>query len=185
MYSSIFVGILSKIWNFIRKNYEYSILKRILNFIGRGIKALFKGSVFAGIFISNRKLIEESLLYKIYRIFIKGINKFIEFIKKIVTKDKKGSIISNCCSVLFKDDVSIINTFSFFFISFGIFIIINDMVRGKFTGKSYIVSFILIIFSLMSLKLEKNYKERLENSFMFNFVKNLFLIDEERGEKWW
>lgn len=184
MYNSFIVRVLIKGWNILAKEYEYSFLKKFNNSILKGFKNLSKGSSIVRLFISDRSLVKESLLYELYCRVVDGINKIFVFLRKKIEENNNGSIIYNTIYNLFYDDIRLQATFYVFFISFGVGIALNNLIRGFYAGKSYIVSFLLIFGSLIGLSIKENYKNVLEGSYICAFIKSLFTIDEGVNQ-WW
>jgi len=71
-----------------------------------------------------------------------------------------------------------------FIFFFGIGIIGNNITRGLFSGRSYIIAMILIIGALVGLFIKEDYKEILARSLFYRFVAGIFTIDEGGGN-WW
>lgn len=184
MYNSIVVKVLVKIANALIEGYQYSILKKFNVFILKGLKNLSKGSNVANLFTSNRSLVEESLLYGLYCKVVARLNKIFIFLRKEIVKNSHGSIIYNTTYNLFYDEIQLQTTFYVFFISLGVGIVGNNLIRGFYAGKSYLVSFLLIFVSLIGLSMKENYKNILEGSYACTFIKSLFTIDEGVNQ-WW
>jgi hypothetical protein len=184
MYNSVTVAILSRIWYCLEKSYKYSFLKVIIGGICNSFRFLAKGSAVVKFFASNRKMVEESFVYKIYSRLIDFIGKIIDALRLLINKGKKGSIIDWSVSKLFKDQTEILNTACSFMLVFALSIIIVNLARGRFSGRSYIVSFAIIVLSLIGLSTKNNFNEVLENSVMVRFIKGIFSVDEG-GNQWW
>lgn len=184
MYNSVIVRCLVNIWHILVKGYKYSILKRFNSSLLKGIKFLSKGSLTISLFISNRSLIEESLLYRIYCWVVNIISDIFMIIRKGIKKISHGSLIYTTVYNLFYDEIQLQNTFYMFFMAFGIGIIGNNLVRGYYIGRSYLVSISLIIIALIGFNIKEEYKSILEESHTFKIVKSVFTIDEG-VEQWW
>jgi hypothetical protein len=184
MYNSVVVNILGDIWRVLAESYQYSFLKKINHFVGSGIRKTSKGSNVVRLFTSNRSLIEESFLYGIYCKAIDVINKIFIKLRRGINKNNPGSIIYNTVYSLFQSEVQVQRTFYVFFISFGIGIILNNVIRGFFAGKSYIVALALIFVSIVGLKAKEDYKEILRGSHFCAFMRSIFTIDEGVNQ-WW
>lgn len=184
MYNSVTVTILSRIWYCLEEGYKYSFLKVIIDGICNGFSFLAKGSVVVKFFTSNRKMMEESFIYKIYSRLIDFIEKILDAMRLLINKGEKGSIIDWSVSKLFKDQTEILNTACSFMLVFALSIIIANLTRGRFSGRSYVVSFAIIVLSLIGLNIKNNFNEVLENSAMFRFIKGIFSVDEG-GDQWW
>ena len=63
-------------------------------------------------------------------------------------------------------------------------IIGNNLIRGYYFGRSYIISIALILISLMGLRIKDDYNSLLEGSYTFKLVKSIFTIDEG-VDQWW
>lgn len=184
MYNSIVIQFLSRIWNALEKSYQYSLLKLFNDRLVKGIKYLSRGSLIISLFTSNRSLIEESFLYQVYCWIIDIIVKIIQGLRKGIKKTSHGSFIYTTIYNLFYDEIQLQSTFYIFFMAFGIGIIGNNLARGYYFGRSYLVSIALIGISLIGLKIKEDYKSILEESYSFKIVKSIFTIDEG-VDQWW
>lgn len=184
MYNSLVVRFLVRIWNLFIFGYNNSFLKKITDFIKKAIIYLFFGSVTKDIFVSDKRIIEMSLFYKIYVKIVDTISKWLKIINNYTKKIGNNSIIYKSSSSLFKDNSEVANTIFNFILFFGIGIIINNVLRGLWSGRSYIVAIALIIMSIVGILLKNKYSEILKGSFAFRFVMGLFAIDEG-GVNWW
>lgn len=184
MYNSIVVRFLVRIWNKFEIGYDNSFIKRIAVSIKKLINYLFFGSVTKDIFVSDKSIIEMSVFYKIYVKIIDTISKWIKYINIYIKNVGNNSIMYKSASNLFRDDAEIGNTLFTFILFFGIGILINNIFRGLWSGRSYIVSFLLILISLIGILLKDKYREILKSSFIFQFVMSFFTIDEG-GINWW
>ena len=173
MYNSLVVRFLVKIWNIFIWGYNNSFLKKIGDVIKKAITYLFFGSV-----------IEMSLFYKLYVKIVDTINKLIKHINKYTKRIGNNSIMYKSLSKLFKDNSEVTNTIFSFIMFFGIGIILNNVFRGLWSGRSYIIAILLILISLIVINLKDRYSEILKGSFVFGFVMSLFAIDEG-GINWW
>lgn len=184
MYSSIVVKVLVKIWHILSVGYEYSIFHRIIKPIRNKLITFSKSSRVMKFFTSSRSLLEESLFYSIYTKFIDIINRFITSIRRYIQKNSSNSIIYTTVQNLFSTENDIINTFFVFFMAFGIGIIVNNIFRGYYSGRSYVISLVLIIVSSVGLIGRLDVKEVANGSITFRFIKSIFTIDEE-VDRWW
>lgn len=184
MYNSVIVGFLVNIWHILEKGYEHSLLKKFNDKLIKGAKLLSIGSLTISLFTSSRSLIEESLLYKLYCFIIDIIVKVFRELRRRIKKVNHGSLIYTTIYNLFYDEIQLQSTFYIFFIAFGIGIIGNNLVRGYYSGRSYLISIALISISLIGLKVKEDYKSILEGSYIFKLVKSIFTIDEG-VEQWW
>lgn len=184
MYNSITVTVLAKIWSVITTGYRYSILKKIMNGLGRGLKYIGRGSCFIGIFTSSRKIVQESIFYVVYCKCMNIIQKILEVLKRLISKWNSGSFIDTSTSSNFKNEDTIQNALSVFLLFFGLTVFIFNAVRGKFLGNSFRISILVIIIALIGFKYEGGYMRIIRNSNCFKLVNSIFTIDEG-GEKWW
>ncbi|MBZ2176034.1 hypothetical protein K8M07_12370 [Schnuerera sp. xch1] len=184
MYNSIVVRELVRIWNVFIGGYNNSILKKFLGIFKRGLRLLSKGSYTIALFTSDRNLLEESTFYTLYRKIVDLINKIIKTMRKRIENLSSQSFIYNGIHDLFDTEIQFKNTFCIFFLAFGMSIIVNNIVRGFYSGRSYLISILLIVFSLIGLIIGENYGKVLKGSYVFNFVKDIFDIDEE-VDQWW
>lgn len=180
MHGSIVVSMLIKISHKLKRAYEYSLLKKIFIKIIEAFKYLGKGSFFLKVFVGDNNVFEESLFYKIYCKVLDFVYEMVEKFRIIVNKGKKGSVIDEMVSKLFKDKKEARNTFYLFFLFFGLTIITLNLFKGEILARNIIISFFIIIVSLAGIFMKNNYKEVFAGSLLFNFVKNIFLIDEGR-----
>lgn len=184
MYNSMIVSVFAKIWILIILGYKESILKKAVDQIHRGMMFLFNGSVVIGFFTSSRSLIQESLVFHLISKTTDLISLVFKYINSYIKKNKQSSIIYLNAKKLFYNDVERLRSFFVFLFFFGIGIILNNIIRGFYSGKSYIIAAVLTIGSLMGLALKDNYKEILDGSWTYKFVESIFTIDEGGGN-WW
>lgn len=184
MYNSIIVRSLTRIWNALAVGYKYSLLNRLVGYILKGIAFLSKGSCIVRLFTSNRSLLEESLFYVIYCNSIDLINRLIKSIKDWVGKYSSSSFVYNTIYKLFSTEKNMMQTFFVFFMTFGLGIIVNNVLRGYYSGRSYVISIILIIVSLVGLIEDVDIKGVFKGSYVFRLVESIFTIDEE-VDRWW
>lgn len=184
MYNSIVVQFLVNVWQVLEKGYKYSLLKMFNDKLIKGFKFLSKGSLTISLFTSSRSLLEESLLYRIYCWILDIITRSFRELRKGIKKVNHGSLIYTTVYNLFYDEVQLQGTFYIFFMAFGTGLIGNNLVRGYYSGRSYLISIALIFISLMGMKIKDDYKSILEESHIFKFVKSIFTIDEG-VDQWW
>ena len=184
MYNSLVVRFLVKIWNAFIFGYNNSFVKKLADWIKRSVTYLFFGSVTKDIFVSDKSIIEMSLFYKIYVKIIDTISKLIKDINTYIKNVGNNSIMYKSLSNLFKDNQEVGNTIFSFILFFGIGIILNNVLRGLWSGRSYIVAITLIIVSIIGIMLKDRYSEILKGSFVFRFIMSIFDVDEG-GINWW
>lgn len=184
MFNSIVVRFFVGLWIIFSNSYKGSLLGKIVGGIKKFISILFKGSVVKNIFISRKNIFENSIFYNIYHKLIDLINSILRKINRYIKHIGNESWSYRNIKSLFNNDIEVIRTILLFVFSFGIGIIINNLVRGFYSGRSYIVAMVLAIGSIVGLTLKDNYKDIFNNSFCFNFIKNIFTIDEG-GDNWW
>lgn len=183
MYNSLVIRFLVKIWHTFVFGYNNSLVKRIAEWIKKSVTYVFFGSVTKDIFVSDKSIIEMSVFYKIYVKIVDTISKWLESINNYIKRIGNNSIMYKTLSNLFKDNNEVANTIFSFVLFFGIGIIINNVLRGLWSGRSYIIAFTFIIVSLIGMTLKDRYSEILKGSFVFKFIMGLFSIDE--GEINW
>lgn len=184
MYNSLVVRFLVKIWNAFIFGYNNSLIKKIADWIKKSITYLFFGSVTKDIFVSDKSIIEISLFYKIYVNIVDTISKLLKSINNYIKSIGNNSIMYKSLNKLFKDNDEVANTIFNFILFFGIGIVLNNVLRGLWSGRSYVVALALIIVSIIGIMLKDRYSEILKGSFIFRFVMSLFTIDEG-GINWW
>lgn len=178
MYSSLVVRFLVRIWNLFIFGYNNSLIKRIADSIKKAIILLFFGSVTKDIFLSDKSIIEMSVFYKIYVKIIDTISKMSKSINNYIKSIGNNSIMYRSLSSLFKDNGEVANTIFSFILFFALGIILNNVFRGLWSGRSYIIAIALIIVSIIAIMLKDKYSEILKGSFVFRFIIGLFAIDE-------
>lgn len=184
MYNSLVIRFLVRIWGLFIFGYNNSFIKKIAERIKKSVTYVFFGSVTKDIFVSDKSIIEVSLFYKIYVKIVDTISKWIKSINNYTKRIGNNSIMYKSLSNLFKDNNEVANTIFSFILFFGIGIIINNVLRGLWSGRSYIIAVALIIVSIIGIMLRDRYSEILKGSFVFRFVMSLFTIDEG-GINWW
>lgn len=184
MYNSLVVSIFVKVWEAILHGYEGSFIKKTVDLIKRFIAYLANGSISVGLFTSNKSLIEKSIFY---RMIIKATNLItltFEYINKYIKKIGQNSVSYRSVNNLFSSKVEVLRSFFVFIFFFGIGLIGNNVIRGFFSGRSYIIAMILIIGALIGLAFKENYEKIISNSWFSRFVVSIFTIDEGGGN-WW
>lgn len=184
MYNSLLVSMFAKIWFGILHGYESSFIKKIVDLIKRIISYLVNGSILVNVFTNNQSLIEKSIFYKAFAKTMDLITLIFSNINKYINKIGQHSLIYKSISSLFSSEIELIRSFSMFIFFFGIGIIGNNITRGLFSGRSYIIAMILIIGALIGLFIKEDYKEILASSLFYRFVAGIFIIDEGGGN-WW
>lgn len=184
MYNSIIISVLAKIWILIICGYKESILKKAVDQIQKIIKFLFNGSFVLGFFTSSRSLIRESFVFHLISKTVDFISLMFKYINRYINKIKQSSVIYLNCKRLFYNEIEILRSFFVFLFFFGIGIILNNIIRGYFSGRSYIIAAAFTISSLVGLALKENYKVVLNSSWTYRFVESIFTIDEGGGN-WW
>lgn len=185
MYNSFIVRIFVGAGNAFTLAYEESILKRVVDAFKKCILYLTNGSIFISIFTKSFNYIEKSIFYKLFsNVLGFGTNifkKLNNFIKRI----GEESIVYNSFSKLFGTNIALVRSLAVFVLFFAIGVVLNNLIRGAFSGRSYIVSFVLIIGTTMVIALGDGLEKLLNNSFVYRFIMDLFTIDEEGGDQWW
>ena len=185
MYNSFIVRIFVGAYDAFTLAYEESILKRIVNAFNKCILYLTNGSILISIFTKSFNFIEKSLFYRlISRVLDFGTNLFKK-LNKFIKRIGEESIVYNSFSKLFGTNIALVRSVAVFVLFFAIGIIPNNLIRGAFSGRSYIVSFVLIIGTAMVIALGEGLEKLLSNSFVYRFIMDLFTIDEEGGDQWW
>lgn len=178
MYNSITITVLAKIWHVLELGYKYSFLRKIIGGIGEIFKNLGKGSRVLNLFISEKKIAEESLFYSIYCRFIDSMYIVIKKLREVIEKRRKNSLLDRTIVKLFENNFQVVNTFLVFLLSFSFTIIIINIVKGIFFDNILIISIIIALLSLIGLSLNLDYKEIINNSGIYKFLKEIFSIDE-------
>ncbi len=178
MYNSVFVSIIVNIWRFIIFEYSKSLLKRIVDGFTRCASYLSDGSRIKSIFKSRESLISKSFIYSIYISFMNFINKVLQKIRNHIKNNGEYSLFYRNIYSLFKNKVEALRTLFIFTLSLGVGIAVNNIIRGHYSGKSYIVVAILVIGSIIGLSLKENHTKVLENSLGYKFIYSVFSIEE-------
>ncbi|NLY66774.1 MAG: hypothetical protein GX069_04375 [Tissierellia bacterium] len=184
MYNSILVRSLIRLWNVLSLGYEYSLLKKAIDPIVKSMHFIGRNSIFIRLFTSNRSLIEESMFYALFCKLIDLINRIMKALRSYTIKNGPTSIIYNIFNNIFKDINSMVKALFVFLFAFGLSIILNNIIRGYYFGRSYLVSIALIIISLTGIVNKLDIRDIFEGSYAFKFVESIFTIDEE-VDRWW
>lgn len=184
MYNSFVTRVLVNIWDLFVFAYDNSIIKLIADKIKKFLVFIFKGSIIKDLLVSHRSLISNSFFYRIYTYIINKTNKVLKTLNDFIKRIGETSVTISSINNLFKDDLELIKTSSLFILFFGLGIIGNNLLKREFSGKSYIVSFSLIIISIIILSMNSKIIVTLNNSSFYKFIKGIFEIDEG-GENWW
>lgn len=185
MYNSLIVSISVKIWNIIVNRYQDSFIKRLVDLINQVKLYLSNGSRIVEGFKSDKDLISETLVYRISSNVIDFLSKVLSVMNNTIKKNGAYSLVYRNIKKLFKPEESALNTLFVFIISLGFGLIVNNLIRGFYSGKSYLVALILIVISSIGILCKDNYKEVVNNSLICKFVSSIFTIDDERGANWW
>lgn len=178
MYNSIIVATVIRIWEFILFEYNRSFLKKTIDASSRVFIHLSKGSRFKSIFKSRESMIAKSFIYAIYDKFMHLINKILGSIRKYIEDKGKYSLIYSNIYTLFRTKVELLRSFFIFVLSFAIALAVSNIIRGNYSGRSYIIAIILVIGSVTGLGLKENYAKIIKGSFLCQFVLSVFAIEE-------
>lgn len=178
MYNSLFVSLIVKIYKFLIFEYNRSFLKKIIDLVNRGVSYLTNGSRFKSILISKDSLIEKSLIYSLYRGFMRILNRLIEKIRMFINKNSKYSLFYRNIYSLFSSKTEVLRTFFVFTLSFALGLLLHNIVRGYYSGRSYLIAIIMVIGSLIGISLKENYREVFKNSLIYRFIYSIFTIEE-------
>ena len=178
MYNSLFVSLIVKIYRSIIYQYDKSLLKKAIDSFNRGLSYLSKGSRFKSIFISEDSLIEKGFIYSLYNKFMMILNRAIDKIRGYIKKNGEHSLVYKNIESLFGTKTEVLRTFFVFMLSFGLGLLINNIIRGYYSGRSYLVAIIAIIASIIGISLRENYKMIVKNSLVYRFVYSIFSIEE-------
>ena len=178
MYNSLFVSLIVKTYGLIVCQYDKSILKKVIKFFGEKISYLSNGSRFKSIFKSQDYLIEKSLIYSLYNKFMESLNKTIDKLRALIRTSSKSSLVYKNIQSLFRTKTEVLRTFFVFMLSFGLGLLINNIIRGHYSGRSYLVAIIAIVASIIGISLRENYKQVLKESYLYRFIYSIFSIEE-------
>lgn len=184
MYNSLIVRTFVGAYDAFTLAYEESILKIIVDAFKKCILYLTEGSVFISIFNKDLNLIEESIFYRLFSRVLDLISKTFKKLNSLLKKIGEESVIYNNFNKLFGGNAALVRSLAVFVLFFAIGIVFNNLIRGFFSGRSYIVSLFLIIGTMIVIALGEDLEELLNNSFVYRFIKDLFIIDQG-GDQWW
>ena len=184
MYNSFIVRLFVGAGNVFSLAYQDSFLKSIVNVFKRCISYLTNGSVTINLFIKSYKVIENSATYRLFTKALNFISRIFKSLKGWFKSFGQGSIAYNSIKKLFRTNIAVIISISVFILTLAIGIIISNLTRGLFSGRSYIGSIILILASVIVISRGERLKDLLEGSFVYRFIRDIFVIDEG-GEQWW
>jgi hypothetical protein len=171
-------------WNVLVKTYEYSNLKKFNDLLSKGFKTAASSSHIINFCRKESIVLKESLLYRTYSKAINGINNIFKTIRKNIIKYSPNSFLYTQIKSLFYDDNRCLLSFYLFFMAFGIGLIVNNLIRGFYFGRSYIVAIFLIIISLIGINIRKNQNSAFKESVFIKIIVSIFTVDEE-VEQWW
>lgn len=184
MYNSFILRLFAGAYDSFALAYRKSILKSMVDNIKRCFLYLTHGSMFISIFTEDSKVIESGIFYNVFSKIIGFGNQILESLNKIFKRNSRESITFNIISKLFSSNTSLIRSISVFTLFFGVGIIFNNVKNGAFSGRSYIISLAIIIVNIISLSVGEDIENLCNNSFVYRFIKDLFIIDEG-GDQWW
>ncbi|MDR7871276.1 MAG: hypothetical protein RIN55_10470 [Tissierellaceae bacterium] len=185
MYNSFIIRIFVGAYDAFTLAYKGSILKRIVESFKRCISYLTNGSIFIGIFTKNYMFIETSIFYKLFSKILDFVTNIFKRLNDFFKRIGEESLIYTNISKLFGTNIALIRSLTVFVLFFAIGVIINNLIKGAFSGRSYILSFGLIFITMIILILGEGLEKFLNNSFIYRFIRDLFIIDEEGGDQWW
>lgn len=179
MNNSIFVSTIIKFWEFIVFEYRRSFIKKVLDSLGRGFSYLSKGSRFKSLFVSRDSMIAQGFLYSIYKKIMDFINKILNKIRDYIEDKGEYSLGYRNIRSLFRSKVELLRTLFIFLLSFALGLAFNNIVRGNYSGRSYIVIAFLVLVSIIGLSVKENYSKIIKNSLICRFIYSIFAIEEE------
>ena len=179
MNNSIFLNTIIKFWEFIVFEYRRSFIKKILDSLGRGLSYLSKGSRFKSFFVSRDSMIAQGFLYSIYKKIMYFINKILNNMRDYIGEKGEYSLGYRNIRSLFINKIELLRTLFIFILSFALGLAFNNIVRGNYSGRSYIVIMFLVLVSIIGLSLKENYNNIIKNSLIFRFIYSIFTIEEE------
>ena len=185
MYNSFIVRIFVGAFDAFTLAYEGSTLKRIVDAFKKCILYLTNGSIFISIFTKSFSFIEKSVFYRLVSTVLDFGTNILKKLNNFTKKIGEESVVYNSFSRLFGTSVALVRSLAVFVLFFAIGIILNNLSRGAFSGKSYMVSFVLIIGTTTVIALGEGLEKLLNNSLACRFIMDLFTIDEEGGDHWW
>lgn len=184
MYNSFIVRIFVGAGNVFSLAYQDSLFKNIVNVFKRCISYLTNGSLVVNLFIKKYKVIENSGSYRLFSIVLEFLSRIFKSLNEWFKRLGKGSIVYKSMEKLFHTNLALIISISVFILVFAIGIIISNLSKGLFSGRSYVASIILILISAIAINRGEDLKDLLEGSYVYRFIRDIFIIDEG-GEQWW
>lgn len=186
MYNSFIVGGLVNLWNIFLNSYDKSLLKKIIDKPKNLFSSLYEYSNTKSILTSKDSLILKSVFYKIFSNIVGFVDKLFGRIHKFFIDKSDGSLVYKSISSLFKTEGELIKTIYLFILSLLVGMILNGVfIFDVDSRKIYTMSVItLILIGISGFKIWNNYKEILDSSLIWRFIRSLFKIDEG-GERWW
>ena len=184
MYNSKVVYVLVAFWNILVEAYEYSNLKKFNGLLGKGFKTGASSSYVVKFFQKESIIFKESLLYKLYSKVLNGINNIFKIIRKNIIKHSPSSFLYTNINSTFYDKNQSLLSFYIFLIAFSIGLIVNNLIRGFYFGRSYLIAIFLALISLFGISGIKNQKSVFKGSVFIKIIVSIFTIDEE-VEPWW
>lgn len=184
MYNSFIVRIFVGAGNAFTLAYKESILKRLVDAFNRCISYLTNGSIVISIFSKSFDFIEKSICYRLFSNVLDFVTNIFKKLNNLTKKIGEESIVYNSFSKLFGNNTALIRSLTVFVLIFAVGIVANNLIRGAFSGRSYIVSLGLIFVTVIVIAIGDGLEKLLNNSFIYRFIKDLFIIDEG-GDQWW
>ena len=185
MYNSLTLRICVKIGDAFTLAYKESIFKSIVDAFKKGILYLINGSILIDIFTKNLNFIETSLFYRLFSMVADLGTNIFKRLNKLFKKLGNESIVYKSASKLFGTSIDLIRSLAVFVLFFAIGVILNNLIRGAFSGRSYIVSLGFIFVTVIVIVLGEGLERLLNNSFVYRWIMDLFVIDDEGGDQWW
>ena len=185
MYNSLTLRIFFRVYNTFALAYEKSFLKSMVDAFSKWILYLANGSILIGIFTKNLILIDRSLFYGLYSKIVDFGTNILKRLNNLFKKLGSESILYKNTSKLFGTSIDLIRSLAVFLLFFAIGVIVNNLIQGAFSGRSYIISLGIIVVTVMAIALGEGLEQLLNNSFVYRFIMDLFIIDDEGGDQWW
>lgn len=184
MYNSIFVNLLVKLWQWIVKAYEGSLLKRILGFFIKGIKKISSGSFVVQVITTENKATKNSLVYRIYESIIDLYNKIILKLNKLVGNYKRGSKVTTRIKSLHRAECRVLETHLTLIGSLILGLTVINMIINKSINKNHILMIISVAIIFKGLAYSSEIIEFFKESYIYEMGRSL-MSAEEGSDGWW
>ncbi len=179
MNNSITIRAITTVFSKIKYYYDYSKLKILIYMLYRKIVSYALNSFFLKLVYKDSRLIENSVIYKIYSNLLRVLTKMFNISREIYKKYRKESILYRLYNLSF-GTVNRLKVFICIFLSsFTVGLFILNILKSNIINAVNLLLIIVIIMSFSIIKSDIDINNIIKTSITWNFLVDIFTIDEE------